>query len=584
MSLSRKLSSARTFDTLITACRGGFACLCGLAVVLMVVFWIDYRAMHLSAGLRGLAWIAVLGMLVWLAMRFLIKPLQVPRSDDGIALRVESIFPPLGGRLIAAVQLSRSMDQWARKGAGRIVESIQEQAEALSQPMRFSNITPLKPLRNTIACFGVVSVVWALTWSSQKEACSTFLDRMLFGDAAYPSLTKIVRVEPGDSTNPFLVVRGAPVPFSTSFAGIWIPSEAKLEIIDDRNRTTTLDMESEGGGRFSVSLPRVSESFSYRAFGGDTFAENDHRGRKYRVEMRLRPVASVSLALTYPPYTGYAPRQVEGGTAKVLEGTAVTVRIQSSKPIRMARLRYLSGSDKGKEIPMAIDGNDPQSGTVVLPGELARGFRYTIQVRDTQGISNYDDILSKENPAPVYSIRVVPDRRPHVAVIEPPSDTIEVKEDSRVDVKAKAADDFGIIRAALRWKPVRAEYAEEGGRDEKWRIESLYDAGARAASQKLEDLNYTFVPKNLGAAAGDSIVFFVEARDNTSTSDFNAKLEERKLPRGIGRSKEYTIVIIDEKTFNKRMKKRMESLSEKLLNLTKDWDELHREIGQEKEK
>ena len=76
----------------------------------------------------------------------------------------------------------------------------------------------------------------------------------------------------------------------------------------------------------------------------------------------------------------------------------------------------------------------------------------------------------------------------------------------------------------------------------------------------------------------------MEARDNTSTSDFNAKLEERKLPRGIGRSKEYTIVIIDEKTFNKRMKKRMESLSEKLLNLTKDWDELHREIGQEKEK
>ena len=52
----------------------------------------------------------------------------------------------------------------------------------------------------------------------------------------------------------------------------------------------------------------------------------------------------------------------------------------------------------------------------------------------------------------------------------------------------------------------------------------------------------------MAARAGDSIVFFVEARDHTAPTLLMPGLAGKRLPRGIGRSKTYTLVLIDEET------------------------------------
>ena len=74
------------------------------------------------------------------------------------------------------------------------------------------------------------------------------------------------------------------------------------------------------------------------------------------------------------------------------------------------------------------------------------------------------------------------------------------------------------------------------------------------------------------------IVFFLEARDHTAPTLLTPGFEEKQTPRGVGRSKEYTLVVIDEKTFKIQLHKQMSEMMERFLSIYSDWEGIDKRI------
>ena len=590
-SMQRRLVFARSFDLIVELAAGSVRLVTRMAGVLLLIFLVDYQAYRMPVAGRLVAWAAIAATLAYCVVKFLLAAFVAGRSDDALALRVEAAHPSLAGRLIASVQLVRTMDRWYKRGMALVVEALRKQTEAMARKLRFSVITPVSPLAKTVALMCCVGLVWWAMIAHENVACQAFASRMLFGGAKYPSRHKIINVIPGDSENPAHVTRGAPLDFAVKFASP-CPDEAVFKVVDKRGRTTELEMKKGASNTFVYTMARVTEPFTYSMHGGDVSAEQDQQGEPYRVNVRLRPVMTMGLVLDYPTYTGLTSRKVSGGTANVIEGTRIQVNATTSKVIREIKLIYLSGPKAGTEAPMTI--TSARSATMNFGEPLWNGFRYTVHVKDTEGVTNFDSIDSPDNPPPVYTLRTTPDRRPKVAVLEPKAESVEIRDRSETVTRVRATDDFGIVSIALHWTLRKSDFeylAEDEEEDEEfdlaglpsmpseenWEAESLYRVGAAEARTELVR-NYKIASAALAARAGDSIVFFVEARDHTASTLLIPGLAGKKLPRGIGRSKTYTLVVIDEETFRKRLARLLADLNGDIVGLAGRYEGVHKDI------
>jgi len=591
LSIQRKLVFARGFDFIVELAAGSVRVVTRIAGVLLLIFLVDYQVYRMPVAGRLVAWAAIAAALAYCVVKFLLAAFVARRSDDALALRVEAAHPSLAGRLIASVQLTRTMDRWYKRGMALVVEALRKQTEAATRKLRFSVITPVSPLAKTTVLMCCVGLGWWAMNTREDVACRAFAGRMLFGGAKYPSRCKIINIVPGDSDNPINVTRGASLDFAVKFASP-CPDEAVFRIADKRGRTTELAMKRGASNTFTYTMARVTEPFTYSMHGGDASAGEDRKGELYRVNVRLRPVMTMGLVLDYPTYTGLTSRRVSGGTAKVIEGTRIQVNARTSKDIREIKLIYLSGSNAGMSVPMTI--TSARSATLDFGEPLWQGFRYTVHVKDAEGVTNFDSIDSADNPPPVYTLRTTPDRRPKVAVLEPKAESAEVRGESEIMARVRATDDFGIVSIALHWTLRKSDFQyvdedEEEGEEfdlsdlpslpseESWEVESLYRVGAAEARTELVR-NYRISSAAMAARAGDSIVFFVEARDHTAPTLLMPGLAGKKLPRGIGRSKTYTLVIIDEATFRQRLAKLLADLNRDIVQIEGRYEIVHKEI------
>ncbi|MFA5123535.1 hypothetical protein, partial [Zavarzinia sp.] len=456
--------------------------------------------------------------------------------------------------------------------------------EALARPLRFGAVISRRPLYKTGGMLCAAAALMVLGLGFQGEQLSVFANRMMFGHRSYPARYRVIRVTPGDVANPTTVVRGESVGFEAEFRPY--PATAWLELTDVHGRTTTLDMRETEKHVFTATVARVVDSFTYRVRGGDAVAEKDRSGRVYRIEARLRPVIKVGLDLRYPPYAGLTAAKVEGGSGEAIEGTRVQVNVElvqpaaiggaAKKEIESIKLVYLSGVRALQEVPMKA--TSATSATLELPEPLQSSLRYTIWVKDKEGVTNYESIESQESPAPVFSLRAIADRPPKVAVTEPRTETVEVQDTLETVARAQAQDDYGILNVSLYWRVVPADYTQAESSKSQWHIEPLYQVGAASAPTRVSDLKAVISPKAMQAGVGDSVAFFVEARDHTAPAVLMPSLDMSKVPRGVGRSKEYTLVVIDEKTFKLRLHRQLTEVTQDFLRILGGWQGVDEKI------
>ncbi len=253
----------------------------------------------------------------------------------------------------------------------------------------------------------------------------------------------------------------------------------------------------EGDYRHQCRFPPNEEGFQedviYHLESGDA------KSPSYRVTVRpALAIDVVSIHYDYPDYTQLADQVVRNtGDLRAVEGTRATLRARANTPIDRAMILW-DGDSRNAE-RMKVDPNDARFVTGVFPlrfdpddPEKQQHQTYRLRFFDEEG---------NVNPEPsVYRIEVIPDRRPEIRWIDPPTAQVNLPYNGRLKVSFQAKDsDFGLRHLRLHLESEEKELPV---------IELLDAPQSKPVTGRVE-----IIPRELGLTIGKQYEYSVEAID-----------------------------------------------------------------------
>ncbi len=218
------------------------------------------------------------------------------------------------------------------------------------------------------------------------------------------------------------------------------------------------------------------------------------------------PIAGdIELTYRYPAYTRRADRVVANTSGEIVAplGTEIAIRARADRQVERAVI-VLDNVDA----PVALEVRDGRalSGTFTLSGPGSYRFRFETRAQK----------LVAEGPP--IAIAIEEDAAPTIELMEPLAD-VEVDVNATVRIAFEAEDDFGVESVALFYKlpgtptPRRVALAEEG------------------EPQRRLSGEHAFELSPLGLMAGDSVAFYLEARDGDLMSGPKAGVTPTRVIR-----------------------------------------------------
>jgi len=409
----------------------------GFAVSFLLVYALD-RLWPTPAWLRFSLLLAGASLSAVFAPYWLHRWLWRHRREAQLARLIARRFPGLGDRLLGVIELQNqrehaatlsprlraaAMEAVAAEAAGRDLAAAQPPDHHRS--LRFA----------AFACLGAAAAALVIT----PRAGSNALRRWLLPFSDTPRYTFTQLDQPPDE----LVV-----PYGESF-GITLHLAAASE---RRPATAT--------GRFAQQPPvtagRTGDSFRFEFPGQQEpgvieFHLGDAR-HATRVTPVQRPAIESATARIQPPaYLGLPEQSADlaSGRLTVVEGSRVTLFLNSSRPLRDARFGPTAAlADASGAIPA---GFTPAEGTLTPDGRAlatppleagAASFEVPFAWTDGHGLSGGDfkpRILSVKDAAPAAYLQGI-DRQKAIL----PEETL--------DFELLAEDDFGVKACGLEWQ------------------------------------------------------------------------------------------------------------------------------------
>ncbi len=399
------------------------------------------------------------------------------RTAQGTAALVERAFPALDNRLINAVQFARADDRDPFKAA------------CLREGVPGWEAVKPAALRNRRAervGWGLLGAMALAVFAPAGLGCRSWgvaVRRVAnpFSDLQPLSLTRIVAVEPGDSSVP----QGAPLDLRCKVAGrrghrVWLD----LKPADDKE--TAFDLGPLAGGgeeEFAHRLPAVTTALAYRFRAGDSPFP-----RWFRVETRV-PLAFTGVRLTVEPpaYTRYQTREFDAlrDAVKFPQASRVRVAARCNQPARAVSLAARDGEPVALA-PVNAEANAWTGAVTVLDGAAL-----TLAATDPHG----------GRAETTVAFELVPDREPELQVLEPKG-RATLGPDGQPRIQFVARDDYGL--AELRVERV----APGAARD------AAPDVVARWEGEGKRALPVLWSPTGPRERAGGSLAYRVVARDN----------------------------------------------------------------------
>ena len=273
------------------------------------------------------------------------------------------------------------------------------------------------------------------------------------------------RVRAGGSVTIVARVIGGAAPLTPSF------------VAGEEPGATPVPMTPADGGAFTMTLPDVTASFTYRVRAGGL------RSSDFTVTVLHPPlVERIDLDYAFPPALSLAPRHEEdGGDIYAPEGTTVRLTVTADRAVHASALVLGDGT----RVPLGVEGR-------LSSGDLhvAADGSYRVAFVEDDGVETAGDTE--------YFIRMLLDRPPEVRVVRPAGDR-QVTPLEEVLIEARADDDFGVRSFDLvLQKPGEAEVVVPfpGPRD-----------GLTANGRHMLFL------EDLDVAPGDFVTYYVRARD-----------------------------------------------------------------------
>lgn len=422
----------------------------------VISFLLDY-ALRVPTPVRGVFMLLGAGLVGFVALRHLIRPLLRRPSVDELALMVERADPGIRDQLISAVQLERDLE------SGRAVESPELIRALVSATAERFRGYPMSRAVSLGACsrplFGGLAaavLIGGLVLAFPAESGLWVQRQLLLKDTPWPRETELVITIPDveryspeqrDGRTVLHVPERTPLEVRVTAKGV-LPAE--VELVTSTPEQPELSQPISMGRPqdrtyFQHIFPPLARSLVFHARGGD-----DDDGRPvYVVHVDRAPrVTAFQAHLDYPGYTGLEDRTLTEPNLAAPEGTAVTFRFTTN----MAMQEFVLAFEKGGEHRLQPDENGSYQHTFTVTGS---DF-YTYRMRGVNGV--------KAPEAPRYVLTAEVDQPPRILVDLPEQTDLLVTPRAALPLKGRAMDDFGVTEVGFRWGD-RAKTLDYGARD-----------------------------------------------------------------------------------------------------------------------
>ncbi|MFN0069489.1 MAG: hypothetical protein ACKVYV_17870, partial [Limisphaerales bacterium] len=438
----------------------GIAALLGLGLLALRPF--TGQAAVVAAGVVGLGALLVSLLLFG-------RHAAGPRDLRAVAHAIEGRFPELRGLLLTAVQLP----------AGDLADTNFLQRRVLRDAVAhagrndWSDLVPRgRRWGARLASGGAFAALAAVLWMLAT----------LPAGSRRPGLVALglggVEVTPGDVS----LEKGQSLVVLARFGGA-PPTGAALVVSGAGAEQRLPLVRSLSDPVFGGSVPEVATNFSYRVeYGG-------RRTRDFSVSVFEHPrLDRADVDLTYPAYTGRAPKRVED-TRRVtaVEGTDLALQLQFNKPVAAATL-----VPRGTNLPpvaLVVATNAPAA--TVNPLRLAASATYDLRLVDADGRSN--------KVGATFVFVAAPNRPPELKLASPRGD-VRPSPLEEVSFEGSVWDDFGVARYGL-------AFTRAGGGTE------FIELGQGAASEERRAFQHMLRLEELGAQPDQLLAWFLWAED-----------------------------------------------------------------------
>jgi hypothetical protein len=513
----------------------------GLLVVLTFLF--DW-ATPLPAILRLILTLfcaAILAVTFW---RALVLPLAGRMTDDQVAIAAERRFPDLNDRLISSVQLARLGPDEGFFNSPEMVEALVRETEREVGQRAFRGVFSA----SSVARFCLLALLFVVLISgfaiAEPGTASFYVKRYLtpFSAPPWPRYNELTVVDPIQT-----IAKGDDVEIKVESVGKRHPSTVTVYSAPDPqgSREESL-MLKYGTSSFKKMFENVNEAFWYYAKGGDA------RTQWYKIDVKIRPhIEELEIRLEFPEYTGVKDRSAKTGNVRVPVGTIVKFVAKSNNPLKRARLvgdgiEPLDGKNKWNREEIEREGGNTFSGGFVA----RKSSHYMFHLDDVHGFDNY------RNHKPVtYNLRVLEDRPPVVRVLKPARNNM-MTPNAVLPLSIEIKDEYGMKDALLKFYKMTESQQPEGAKEEVLAFTDSQGQPINVKGEREVAFNFNFNLEPVKAKIGDTVIYYVEARDFNDSSQ-----------RKPGRSRKWKISIVTAEELRKAYQDRLVRLKDRLKSI-----------------
>ncbi len=569
--LINKLEATRRKETSYILFAGIFNSISVFAMVLPVLSATELIA-NGDEAFRGA--LALAGLLVSLVFLLYysnpgIKRIVAPGSElspDKIALRVGEIYPDIKDTLSNGIQIMRKIDSKEGTSAGLTLAAF-DIAYNKAEPKNFDSIIKTEKLKKSLLFFAITGIISLAVFGVAPPMASS-LGRIINWNESYiPEAPYTLTITPLKDA----IIRNEPVTI-TVHARLdnrleSVPETISLfikELQQENYDEYVLKPDSAGNYKYNIRSLKASVTYYARAM----WYNKEVRTENGTITVSDKPlIKSFSGRLSFPGYTGFAPRPLTEQNAEItaLVGSRADFQILANKTLESADIiieRTAANADTSGKSANAAD-------TIVIPmkisGTKASGSfpvrfsgAYYISIRDKEGQTNTDPIR--------YPITATYDNYPAISLLEPITD-VTVTEDAMLFAKVSVSDDYGFSSLKLYYRLVESLYEKP---HEKFSSINIQLKNGELA----QEIPYLWNLNQIRIAPQDKYEFYFEVKDNDAVSGPKPAKTQVLTVRLPSLDE---VLNMAEKEQNK-IEKELEKVLKETSEIKKDVEDLNREL------
>ena len=490
----------------------GFAIvLTGIIAVFVGEAIVDWL-MPLPSFVRIALLIGGIGVTGYLLYKYLVQPLRAALTLRDIALNVEQNHPDLEDRLVSAIEFGNreTTDPIQAHLLQRLLEDTTERVQSIDFKATVDHSRTRK--HAGIAALVVVGCcVLALLFPTELQ--TSLLRVLVPWEKTEPVLTTKLTVEPGNVR----ILRGKSLPIHVTVTG---KSTEKVVLTYGDMEQREVDPSDTQTTQQQINMlqnPDDKRGFAYEIFNIDADMEyyvlaNETTSERYTVEVFEMPkVTEISVAYTYPDYTGLKPVVQTGtGDMQAVIGTQAELKLTTNKAIQTATftLKQDVKSEESDETPepAATDMVISDGNILTTTLDIIADATYTVELLGIDGFNNEIPIE--------YTIKAIPDAVPEVVIKEPGRD-IKTTKLGEVEIIAEATDDYGVAVLKLMYR-IGSDEQQELTLETSTPEAAIESGAADMGQRRVAEGRYTFYLEEFDVEPGDIISYYAHAVDNNT--------------------------------------------------------------------